>query len=191
MDTLRSLFRILNWKRLLAKGTQTVPARGTPVQELVVDMLNNKQVLTLEREFRILGLLYPSEDIWGMYRGLQSSNRKVRAGSMELLENLIRPPLRDPLLVAVDDVGDEEKLSRTAQLYDHEDGDYESLLRSLLKTRGVGMKSLVAYHAGELGLVGMRDVLDELSGDPSSTVAQTVQRSLELLDGFEEARHGS
>ena len=46
----------------------------------------------MERLFKILGLIYPEEDLRSIYRGLRSNKRDARASSLELLENLVEPP---------------------------------------------------------------------------------------------------
>lgn len=66
----------------------------------------------MERLFRLLGLMESSQDLHLLYEGLRRSSPKSRAASREILAHTIDRGLRDTLLVLVDDLEDEEKLSR-------------------------------------------------------------------------------
>ena len=69
--------------------------------------------------------------------------------SRELLENVVRPPLRDLVLAVVDDVADTERLLRIGKARSEE--NYGALLGAMIDQGGeVGV--LAAYHASELGL---------------------------------------
>jgi hypothetical protein len=145
-----------------------------------VALLKHKEALALERLFRLLGLLHPNEDVRSIYRGLRNRRSQVRASSRDL----VGPPLRDTLLTLVDEVSDAEKLARLGHP-SPETAAYESLLESLFQQRGVSMRCLVAYHAGELRLTKLRGTLEKLSSNEVGLVRTAVGRALELLSGPE------
>jgi hypothetical protein len=66
-------------------------------------------------------------------------------------------------------------------------GDYAELLRALLHDGGMALRSLAAYHVGELRLTSLREELAALSDNPNPYVRMVVQRSLARLDA---RRHG-
>jgi ATP/ADP translocase/HEAT repeat protein len=181
-STLRGLFELIGWRATLLRARQADPRRHTDVQDLLVALLGHKEVLATERVFRLIGLLHAGEDLRSMYRGMRSADRQLRSSSMELLEHLLGPPLRDPVLALVDDVGDQEKLQRAGAFGPHGGLEYEALLAQLLERGGVGMRCLVVTHVGELRLRALRDRVAMLPSDLDGLVSRAVSRTLVLLD---------
>ena len=181
--TLRNAYRVLEWRVQVDEGARADEARVTPVYELIHSLLLHKYSLALERLFRVLGLLFPEEDLRSVYRGLRSARRDVRASSRELLEHLLEPPLRDPILNLVDELDDASKVRRGAPYHRYQPRTYVDVLRELLEAGGTGSRSLVSYHVAELGLTLLRPVLQTLPSDRDGFVAQSVERALEVLDG--------
>jgi hypothetical protein len=97
----------------------------------------------------VLGLLHPGERFARIQRGLDSPNAKTRASSRELLENVLRAPLRERVLAVVDDASDEERLRAIGQA--RNDETYEALLGSM-QDGGGELGAIAAYHAREIGL---------------------------------------
>ncbi len=108
---------------------------------LLVDLVRDKEVHATQRLFFLLELLY-GNDFEDIARGLRSKNRKTRASSLELVENLVRPPLRARVLALVGDAPVEQAPSVS----------YEEVVREILK-RGAGtMRTLAEYRAVEIGI---------------------------------------
>lgn len=188
--TLRNAYRVLEWRVHLEAGARVDPARATAVHELIRSLLEHKHALALERLFRILGLLYKEEDLRTIFRGLRSSRRDMRASSRELLEHVLSPPIRDAVLNLVDDLPEAETIRRGQPYHRYRALTYADVLRELLEAGGTGARSLVSYHVGELGLNGLRPVLEALPSDRDGFVAQSVERALEVLDGLRPVPEG-
>jgi AAA family ATP:ADP antiporter len=180
-STLANIFQLLDWRQNLRRAVREEPRRATPVQKLIASLLEHKQALAMERLFRLVGLLCPGEDVRSLYRGWRNPSRTTRDSSRELLQHLLRPPLREPILALVDEGDDAEKLARAGPHHRPLALDYETLLRTLLQQGGVGMRCLVAYHVGEMRLQGLREALAALPADPAGLVTRTVERTLALL----------
>ena len=56
----------------------------------------------LERIFRLLGLKYPSEDMYSVYLGLHSEQTDHRINAVELLDNLLEPDLKRVIIPIVE-----------------------------------------------------------------------------------------
>lgn len=108
---------------------------------LLVDLVHDKEQHAVQRLFMIFELLY-KEDFEDIQRGLRSKNPKTRANSLELLENLVRPPLRARVLELV---GDRRQSAP-------EPMGYEDVLLEILAKGGTTMRTLAEYRAAELGL---------------------------------------
>lgn len=182
--TLRAAFQLLDWRVQLLRGTGSDSDVNyeTSVQGLIIDLLEHKQSLVVERLFRLLGLLHPKEDLRSIYRGLSSRRPQARASSRELLEHLLHPPVRDPLLLLVDELPDPQRLERVGEFYRPRSQGYAGILRTLLEEGGPAMRCLVAYHAGELRLVGLKPVLESLASDREGFVSQAIESAISLFE---------
>jgi AAA family ATP:ADP antiporter len=182
--TVEAAFRLAHWRAVLREGARQDPARATRGQELLVALLRDKHTHTVERVFRLLGLLHRDEDFESIYRGLRNKNVKVRAGSREFLENLLESPLREAVLGLTDDAEGADPLAGAGPYYTAQPMRYEDVLARILDTAGESLRSIVAHHVGEIGLQQMRPRLEELSRSGAGFFeARVIERALQLLDG--------
>jgi hypothetical protein len=181
--TLEVAFRLVDWRLGVMAGAAAEPGRSTPGHALLVALLRDKEAHAFERIMRLLALHYRTEDFKRIFWGLRNQAPKVRATSRELLQNVVEPPLRDPLLAFVDDLPDREKLLAAAPLYTPEPVDYETLLGRLLEQPGESVRCIAAYHVGELGLRSLRPRLLALHspGAADFFLSRIVERALQLL----------
>ena len=188
--TLEAAFRLIDWRLGIESGAAGEPRRATPGQALLVALLRDKEAHAFERIMRFLALQYRAEDFKRIFWGLRNQERKVRASSRELLQNVVEPPLRDPLLAFVDDLPDREKLLAAAPLYTPQPVDYETLLGRLLEQPGESVRCIAAYHVGELGLRSLRPRLLALQspGAADFFLSRIVERALSLLPPSAEER---
>lgn len=108
---------------------------------LLLDLIRDKERHSQQRLFLLFELLY-EESFEEIERGLRSNRPKTRASCLELVENLVRPPLRTRVLSLIDD----DAPTTTAPL------GYEEVLREVLVAGGSTMRTLAEYRAMELGL---------------------------------------
>jgi HEAT repeat protein len=190
--TLGALCRLEHWREVLERGGAVEPQRVTPGHQMLAALLRDKIGNAEERLFRLLDLLYRGEDFHRMYRGLRSADRRVQASSRELLENVVRPPLKAAVLALVDDTRGPARREATAAFYAPEPLDYESLLTTFIEQPGETLRSLAVFHVGELGLQGLQGRIAELrSQETSLFVGQMFDRTLRLLGGAEEGSAAS
>jgi ATP/ADP translocase/HEAT repeat protein len=180
--TAEQAYRLLDWRVTLDRGAAEVPARKTPGHELLSTLLRDKEVHAIERLFRMLGLLHRGEDFETIYRGLRGPNPKVRASSRELLEHVLEPSMRGPVLGLVDDTPDLERLAHAPAAYRPVRLAYDRLLFTLLDQPGETLRCIAAYHVGELGLTEFRERLESFQRQPAGLFVQRViERALALL----------
>ena len=149
--TVEAAIQVLRFRVGLEKGAEQVPARATPAHRLLVTLLCDKEAHRIERFFRLLQLRFRGEDVRSIHRGLWNADRRVRAASRELLENLLEEPLRGILLALVDDLPPEERLARIPGHQQPRHDDYPGLLAQMAGVESPSLRSLAAFHAGELG----------------------------------------
>ena len=156
--------RALALRLLHAKLLETRPTLKTMAgAELIQKLLRDKEIEGTERVFLVLALLYPQERFPRIQRGLESSNPKEKASSRELLENVVRSPLRDRVLALVDDAGDLERLRKIGKEMREE--KYEDLLRAMID-QGGELGALAVYHAREAGLrESVKEAIEKLDAE--------------------------
>jgi AAA family ATP:ADP antiporter len=180
-ETVRELYRLIDWRMQLAKGAAEEPSRRSPGHQFLRSLIDDKRALALEQLLRLFGLLNPEEDFQNIYRGLRSKNPDVHASSRELLDHLVDPPLRQLVDTLVDDAPDEDRMAAAAPFYVSEPLTYDELLDRLLHSDSESLRCLAAYHVGEIGLEGLRGALLEVPGG-GGELASVVERALAMLD---------
>jgi hypothetical protein len=157
-QTLAAATGFMRWRRALEVGAGRDSRRRTPLHGLLVDLLRDKQQHSVERVFRLLNLQMRNEDFLRIYRGLHSSRRESRAGSRELLENLVPAAVRRQLLDLIDDA-----LDPGAVVVEDRAMPYETVLREMIESQTESLSAVAAHHAAELGLAGLARVLEQRS----------------------------
>jgi ATP:ADP antiporter, AAA family len=172
---------LLYWRINLGRGAIAQPPRLTAGHSLMVLLLRDKERHAVERIFRLLGLVFRREDLRSVHRGLTNANPKVRAGSRELLENLLASPLRESVLGLVDEVADEQRLAAVRPDLASAPLEYDTLVTLLAGDRRQTLRSLARYHAREIGLpIGVGPDFREPA--EASMFASRVLEAAEALD---------
>jgi AAA family ATP:ADP antiporter len=184
-STVTQALRYRHWRQeLAAEGARTQPS-PSPGRSLLAAMLLEKERFSIERTFRALALLQEGDDVWRIYLGFQDLDPKVRASSRELLESLVRPPLRGALLVLVDPGGAQGLSEQTSYYYAARSFIGAGLLEELLEARSAALRALAAYHAGELGLQHWRPRLRALYETATPELREVLERALRVLDALQ------
>jgi hypothetical protein len=186
--TLETVFRLLDWRVAIARshaagdGRQNAAPAATPVRALIEELLRHKEEHAVERLFRLFSLRYPREDFKRIHRGIGSRDPKTRASGRELLESVLRSPLRDAVVGVLDDVPDEERLAAGRRYHRAGPASRRDLLRTLLEQGSVPLRCLVAYHVAELGMKELRDDLADLCDAAVGAMEETFRNALDMLD---------
>jgi hypothetical protein len=185
--TAAGVFRLLHWRSVLEHGAEARPERATPGHELLVQLLRDKEEQAVERLFRLLALRHRGEDFKGIYRGLRAADARARGSSRELLENLVEPPLRGPVLAIVDETLGEARLGGAGDLYAPAALRYEDVLDLILEGGGESLRCVAAHHVGELGLVALRPRLERIRGGQTGFfLSRVVENALAAFPDREE-----
>ncbi|MCC7542669.1 MAG: HEAT repeat domain-containing protein [Deltaproteobacteria bacterium] len=150
--TVADAFRMLDSLASLERGAEELVRRATPAHDLLVDLLRSKEQHAVDRLFRLLRLRHPREAFRDIQKGLSSPNAKTRASALELVENVLRGPLRVSVLALVGDGAIAERLDRAQPFFTPERLAYDDAIRAI-HSRGRGTLHLVAEHqARDIGL---------------------------------------
>jgi HEAT repeat protein len=188
-QNIASAFRFMRWKQACAIEMARMPADLLDYHRILVGLLEDKQAHTLERLFRLLNLQANDDEFLRVYRGFQSQRREAQAGSRELIEYLVQPPLRRSVLGLVDDLFDqtgERRLDSESQA-----PTFEQVLIELLESGIESLSSLAAYELGSLRIVHLRETLASVKPLSASHEA-IIQQAASALDSpvSDETFHG-
>jgi len=174
-------FRLMAWRHVLTNAAARDDRLATELHHVLVGLLRDKQDHALERVFRLLGLQSGSEEFHRVYRGLHSPMPASIAGSRELVQHLVLPPIRKTLMTLVDDLhGESTALPATAA--EHGGGHYAEVLGEIASFGMESASSLAAAHAAELDLQSVRDVLTRVR-PVSPEHAKALAAAIASLDG--------
>jgi ATP:ADP antiporter, AAA family len=148
-ETASRAFRCLDRRLALMRGAAVDGRRKTQGHALLVALMRDKELNATGRLFRLLGVAYPNEDFAQIYRGL-GATRELRATSLELIESVVREPLRSAVLALVDDSEDELRLARAGRYHRPQAKEYELLLVELVASRSESVRELARFHVQEL-----------------------------------------
>lgn len=147
LEEVAALGRALAFRVSQAEHVARRPELATPGAELLRKLLRDKEREAKERLFLVLSLLYPRERVTRIHRSLESARAKTRASGRELLDNVLRPPLRAAVAAAVEDAPDRTRAARLGVL--RADASYEGLLDAM-RRHGGELAAVAAFHAAEL-----------------------------------------
>jgi AAA family ATP:ADP antiporter len=177
--TLEGAEELRRWRAALSAedgATRGVTDPLRAAHHLLVDLVRDKEVHSTERLFSVLELLYGDafDDIW---RGLRGKSANARASSLELLENLVKPPLRERVLALVGEIGLAPSRREPALAREGAAGralTYEGAIRELVLHHSGTMSTLARYRAAELGL----DLSALVVASPRSAEESLLARTL-------------
>jgi AAA family ATP:ADP antiporter len=176
--TVSRAYRYLDRRIILARGAALDPSRKTPGHDVLFELLEDKETNAVERLFGLIGLAYRSDDFTDIYRGLTSPRKDARATSIELIENILREPLRSAVLGLIDDIPEADRLPAARDYHTPLGLDYEGLLVHMLASTSESIQDVTVFHIGELQLVELEPVIAALPGAESRS---DVVRTLSIL----------
>jgi ATP:ADP antiporter, AAA family len=207
---LRAAIQALFWRQAVDFARAREPRVNTPAGELLSLLLFDHEGSALERVFRVLHILQPTEEFRMIYDGLRGSDPKTRASSRELLEHVVEAPLKDGILAMVDDLPLSDRLRGASAFFDPpgrarlasleslvgadapKDGrssraqtvlgeTYADGLRAMLEDRSAVLRAVASHHIAELGLDELRVELAAASERSRGVLRTLTDQALDLL----------
>jgi HEAT repeat protein/CRP-like cAMP-binding protein len=101
-------------------------------QSLLVRALEDKLERTLDRIYRLLGLIYPWKDVAAARYTIEQSDGRRRAGAIEYLDNLLGGAVRKHVMPLIEDAPMEEKVRRANLVFKSQSRDLKDTLAQLV-----------------------------------------------------------
>ncbi|NWG13413.1 MAG: HEAT repeat domain-containing protein [Acidobacteria bacterium] len=165
-DALRECERLLTRHSIAA---HLRAERRMPEDALLARALAEKVQRALDRIYRLLGLVYPWEDIAAARWAIEHDGTRGRAGALEYLDNTLKGELRRKLLPVIEEATASDSASRHAAVWRRPGGAEAAILRLIHDKDPVLSASAIYFiwqqrlsgFAGELERVlATRDVRD-------------------------------
>ena len=184
---LQSAIQALFWRQAVDFARAREPRVNTPAGELLSLLLFDHEGSALERVFRVLHILQPTEEFRIIYDGLRSSDNKTRASSRELLEHVVETPLKDGILAMVDDVPLVDRLRAASVFFDPPGRDNLESVERLMNAEGASARASIQGRAQTVLGETYADSLREMLGDRSAVLRAVASHHIAEL-GLDELR---
>ena len=146
----------------------------------------------LDRIFRLMALLLPHVGLHDAYVGLRSSDELVRANSLELLDNVLEPELRQLLVPLLDSqVSTDERIAIANRLVGAPLDTAEQAVETLLSSEDPWLRSSAIYAVGALQLQSLEGELTRFDNDVRSGAEAERARRAAPAQGRGGARRKS
>jgi len=178
-QTIRRVIKNLHWQTWLEQGRESEPARQTCGSELLLQLLKDKERLALQRIFRMLFMIQPEENFRDIWMGLQSTSRRDRASSIELLDNILGAEQRVTVGALVGSGSVRERLGKSGSDLAGVRLEYSELLAQIEGDQSRVLSGLAMYHAGEIEVAL-----------PRADVLLMREQGLAMIEEMPEVRPG-
>lgn len=152
------------------------PSHRTVGGELLVDVLRDKRALAVDRLFRLLELLHPSEDFRSIEEGLRTGDATERSAAEEIVETVLPADVARALLAVTR--GEASMPTGRASVAGF-DAHYAGLLEQVLDDASATLRAVALYHAEEIAGVEIAPSEASEASARLTGAAQVVARSRE------------
>jgi ATP:ADP antiporter, AAA family len=200
---------LLVWQVATLRVDRERPELRSPVSEMLSALLADKEEAALERVFRLLKVIDPSEEFEVLLAGLRSKDARLRENGRELLVHVVPEPLRSGVLAVMGDGSPEARLVEAARFHDPplrarlghatarlgdpaEAARREALaeldvvhvlcLRDMLLDGSDALRGVASFRIAELGIGQLENELRSAAADRAGAFAELSNRAVDLFD---------
>lgn len=144
------------------------------VDRLCLRAVNERRRDALELVFRLLGLLYPSQDIYGAYLRISSDRREHQINAVEYLSNRLTGAVRGHVLPLIEGHAPAAILELAAPVYRRQVLTPADAHRLMLGSADYWLKACGLYAARRVPFADLRAHLRDAAFDNSAIVRETA-----------------
>lgn len=161
--------------RILATLHMTGCTDNSKKFDLLERVLQERLDEHIDRIFRLLGLRYPSKDIYNAYAATTSGNRTIRANAVEFLDNILSKDLKQILLPIVEELPADQVLLKANGFVDVPFEDCNKALESLIQDNDPLLSASTIYEIGKNDMVEeFHSLIKEAQQRENSLVQETA-----------------
>lgn len=172
-ERVRSLLRFesRNYFNLLA--IKVIQPKRRP-NSILLRALTEKMDQTLERMFRLLGLIYDQKDLYSSYLALNSISSEKRSAALEFIDNILHPEDHKYIFPIVDDTGDDKKMEAGYRLFHIEKEPYDKALTRLIDGDDRWLKICAVYSVSPVCPADLQGRVAELTRTDDPLIRETA-----------------
>jgi AAA family ATP:ADP antiporter len=166
------------------RSYQVLSTLGAPdgAVDPVVQRIRESMQQEAERVFRLLSILYPTHDMHSAYVGLTSDDAVVHDNSVEFLEAVLAPQLRELIVPLFDrGVSPAQRAHLANRLLGASLGDRDEAISVLMLSHDPWLQSCAAYAIGEFRLTQFAGELDKWRTHADPLLRATAEDALRKL----------
>ena len=158
--------------------------RINSAQKLLMKALEEKLEINLERIFRLLGLRYPSKDMYNAYLGVVSNKEDLRANAIEFLDNILDSNFKKLIIPIVEENLPSDLIQRSQALFGFSVPSEIECMEFLLQGEDNWLKACTVHLLAEMKSVNCKELIQKLVDDSDPIVQET---SMYFLGRIESA----
>ena len=133
-----------------------------PTDVVLAPALEEKTRRTVDRIYRLLGLLYPWKDIAATRWAVEHGDRRARAGALEYLDNILASQIRRRLMPVLEDIPLEEKVRRGNVILKTRPRDVEETMLELINDDDQAIAAAAIDLVGEKEMWNLTDDVEHV-----------------------------
>ncbi len=138
---------------------------GLPTGTILARALSETIDRSVDRVYRLLGLLYPWKDIAAARWSIAHGDARARAGAVEYLDNVLSGKLRNWLIPVLEHLPVEERIKRGDALLRSRPRGVDATLRALIADPDPVVAAAAVHLAGAHGIRTLDGEVDRLAAD--------------------------
>ncbi|MGH7337014.1 MAG: HEAT repeat domain-containing protein, partial [Myxococcota bacterium] len=151
------LAETLRYANALTLHANLVTSGAIPLESLLARALEEKQARSRNRMFRLLGLIYPADDIAAARFAIDHGDGRARASAAEYLDNLLGGELRRRVMLLIEEMPAEERVRRANVLFRTRRRDPEDTLAQLVHDEDQIIAAAAIQLVAERGIWKLAD----------------------------------
>jgi len=142
---------------------------------ILLRALTEKMDQTVERIFRLLGLIYDQKDMYSSYLAYNSISRDKKAASIEFLENVLTSDDLTYVFPVVDNMDDMKKMRKGSELFNIDKLSYDRGLMQLIHGRDKWLKICAIYSVSPICPADLQEEVARAENSDDSLIRETAQ----------------
>lgn len=142
---------------------------------ILLRALSEKMDQTLERMFRLLGLIYNQKDLYSSYLALKSISSDKKSAAVEFIDNILKPQEHKLIFPIVDDISEERKMEIGYELFNIERVSYDQAIIKLFNGNDRWLKTCAIYSVSPKCPSNLQKRVNEYAKSEDSLYRETAQ----------------
>jgi AAA family ATP:ADP antiporter len=150
-------------------------------RKLLIKALHEKLDGVIERIFRLLGLIYPAQDLYNSYLGMVSTRANLKANAIEFLDNILDTTLKEVLIPIMDNYSSARHLDHPGTALEKSKVDELQVMERIFESEDNWLKICGLYLVSQLRKFESLNFLKKLAEDPDQRVREAADQALNNL----------